>query len=89
MIMSANKNNHNAVRANFYVKKQPEQDASLLFLRHENHVFVIDFPSQLNPKKFCLKLAPKTDPPTPLQWSQTLSEMEFEILCLPKINKEI
>ena len=83
MIMSANKNNHNRSACKFLCQKTTRARCKLAFLRHENHVFVIDFPPQSNPKKFCWKLVPKIDPPILLHWSQTLSEIEFEIPCLP------
>ena len=81
--MSANKNNHNRSACKFLCQKTTRARCKLAFLRHENHVFVIDLPPQSVPKNSVTNLSLKSIQQSFCVWSQTLSEIEFEILCLP------
>jgi len=53
------------------------------FFKARKSRFCYRLSPQTTQKNSVEKLPPKIDPPTPLHWSQTLSEIEFEILCLP------
>ena len=83
MIMSANKNNHNRSACKIFMSKNNPSKMQACFFKARKSRFCYRLSPQSNPKKFCWKLAPKIDPPILLHWSQTLSEIEFEIPCLP------
>ena len=67
MIMSANKNNHNRSACKIFMSKNNPSKMQACFFKARKSRFCYRLSSPIKPRIFfCWKLAPKTDPPTPL-----------------------
>ena len=90
MIMSANKNNHNRSACKIFMSKNnPSKMQACFFKARKSRFCYRLFPPNQTRKNSVENLPLKPIHQPLCIWSQILSEIEFEILCLPKINMEI